>query len=594
MSTRSKRAAAFGAALVLSLSSGAFAAKPDPNRVMVKYKPGAKAQVASALKAAGGRVHLQLDRQGVFAATVPATALQGLRNNPHVEYVELDAPRYPSAQLTPYGITNVQAPEAWAVGADGTGIKVCVIDSGINASHEDFAGVSMTGYASTGQNWNTDSCGHGTHVAGTIAAANNNNGVVGVSPGKVSLHIVKVFDGASCGWSYASTLVDAANRCASAGAKVINMSLGGSNSSTTENNAFANLYSQGVLSIAAAGNDGTNRHSYPASYDSVMSVAAVDANNARASFSQYTRQVEIAAPGVGVLSTYPNRDAAMSVGIDTFIVSAISGTRQSTATGGLVNGGRCASIGAWAGKVVLCERGDIAFADKVTNAAAGGAVAVVIYNNAPGGFSGTMGDGVTSTIPAISMSQEDGHALVGGSLGQSASVSTIAETNTSGYAYLDGTSMATPHVAGVAALVWSADPGASNQQVRSAMTSSALDLGAGGRDNYYGHGLVRAFAATEALLGGGGGGGGSEPAPAPTSLAAYNYGVTKGKVQVGLAWSGGDVTVDVYRNGSKVKSAISNTGSYSEAVKVRGSGTLTYRVCNAGTTSCSANASVSY
>ena len=591
MITRSKLAVAAGAALFLTLSAGAFAAKPDPNRVMVKYKPGAKGQVAAALQAAGGKLHLQLDRQGVFAATVPATALQGLRNNPHVEYVELDAPRYPSAQVMPYGIPKVQAPEAWAVGADGSGIKVCVIDSGINAGHEDFAGVSLGGYASPGQSWNTDTCGHGTHVAGTIAAANNTTGVVGVSPGKVSLYAVKVFDGATCGWSYASTLVDAANRCAAAGAKVINMSLGGATSSTTESNTFANLYSAGILSIAAAGNDGNNRHSYPASYPSVMSVAAVDANNARASFSQYTNQVEIAAPGVGVLSTYPNRDASMSVGISSFIVSAFEGSKQANATGALVNGGSCGATGSWAGKVVLCERGGNSFADKVTKAAAGGAVAVAIYNNVSGGFGGTMGTGVTSTVPAVSMTQEDGQALVGGSLGQSATISTIPETNASGYAYLDGTSMATPHVAGVAAIVWSANPAASNQQVRSALTSTALDLGAAGRDNYYGYGLVRAFAATEALLGGGGGG---EPAAAPSGLSATKLGTSKGKLQVGLAWSGGDVTVDVYRNNSKVKSAISNTGSYSEAVKVRGSGTLTYRVCNAGTTSCSSNASVSY
>ncbi len=98
-----------------------------------------------------------------------------------------------------------------------------MIDSGIHAGHEDFAGIALSGYPS---GWNNDQCGHGTHVAGTIAAANNNLGVIGVSPGKVSLHIVKVF-GDDCAWSYSSTLVDAAQRCQAAGAKVISMSLGG-------------------------------------------------------------------------------------------------------------------------------------------------------------------------------------------------------------------------------------------------------------------------------------------------------------------------------------------------------------------------------
>ncbi|MDQ3205903.1 MAG: S8 family serine peptidase [Pseudomonadota bacterium] len=581
---------ALGAALALSMSAAASAAQPDPNRVLVKFKPGASAQVENALKTAGGKVHHRLDRQQVIAVTVPVQALQGLRNNPNIEYVELDAPRYPAGQVTPYGINSVQAPQTWAVGADGTGIKVCVIDSGINQGHEDFAGISMSGYP-TG--WNNDSCGHGSHVAGTIAAANNTSGVVGVSPGKVSLHIVKVFDGASCGWSYASTLVDAANRCADSGAKVINMSLGGGGASRTEETAFNNLYANGVLSIAAAGNDGNNTLSYPASYGSVMSVAATDSNNVVATFSQFTSQVEIAAPGVGVLSTYPFRDAAMSVGSSSFIVSALAGSVQSTASGALVNGGRCTTPGSWAGKVVLCERGDISFVTKVNNVTSGGGVAAVVYNNAPGGFSGTLGEGVASTIPGISMSQEDGQSLVASSLGASASVSTIAESNTSGYAYLDGTSMATPHVAGAAAVIWSANSAATNVQVRNAITSTALDLGAPGRDVYYGHGLVQTFDATEALLGGGGGTD-PEPVTAPTGLTAYKMGASKGKTLFDLTWTAGAVTVDVYRNGSKISSATTNTGKYTDSVKVRGSGSFTYKVCNAGTSECSANASASY
>lgn len=583
---QSKLVVALGAALAITLSGAAVAAKPDPNRMLVKFKTGASANVETALRGAGGKVHKRLDKQRAISVTLPPQALQGLRNRADIEYIEVDQPRYPMGQVTPYGINAVQAPATWAAGADGTGIKVCIIDSGINANHEDFAGISMTGYPS---GWNSDSCGHGTHVAGTIAAANNSVGVVGVSPGKVSLHMVQVFSGETCAWSYASTLIDAANRCADAGAKIISMSLGGGGYSNTEKNTFASLDSQGILSIAAAGNDGNGTMSYPASYDSVMSVAAVDSNNVVASFSQYTSQVEIAAPGVGVLSTYPFRDAAMSVGSTGFIVSAMEGTVQATANGAMVDGGRCTSAGSWAGKVVLCERGDIAFADKVTNVTAGGGVASVTYNNAPGGFTGTLGG--TSTIPAISMSQADGQGLVANSLGQTANVSSILETNTSGYAYLDGTSMATPHVSGAAAIIWSANPSATNQQVRNAMTSTALDLGAAGRDIYYGYGLVQTFDATEALLGGGGPG--PDPVAAPAGLTAYNYGKSRGTTQIGLAWSGGAVTVDVYRDGSKIKSAISNAGSYTEAIKGKG-GTLTYKVCNAGSSTCSANASVNY
>ncbi|MCA1714646.1 MAG: S8 family serine peptidase, partial [Gammaproteobacteria bacterium] len=483
-----KLVAALGVALAAAAAGISTQAASPQTRVWVKFTPGASAQVESQLRAAGGKIHYKFANLRAFAVSVPEQALAGLRNNPNIEYIEADAPRRVYGETVPYGIPRVQAPEAVSVGADGTGIKVCVIDSGIHADHEDLSAVAKTGYASSGQSWNTDSCGHGTHVAGTVAAVGNNGkGVIGVSPGKVALHIVKVFDGTSCGWSYSSTLVNAAQNCQNAGAKIISMSLGGSTKSTTEESAFNNLDSAGILSIAAAGNAGNTSLSYPASYTSVMSVAATDSTNTVASFSQKNSQVEIAAPGVGVLSTYPIKSADVTVGTTSYIVSAIEGVPQTTASGALTNGGRCTSAGSWAGKVVLCERGDISFADKVTNAKNGGAVGVIIYNNVPGGFSGTM-NGVATTIPAVSMTQEDGQSLVNSTA--TASVSTVAQTNTNGYAYLDGTSMATPHVSGVAALAWSSFPTATNQQVRDALTSTAIDLGTAGRDTSYGYGLV--------------------------------------------------------------------------------------------------------
>lgn len=105
--------------LALGLVAGAvLAVGPDPDRVMIKFRPGTAAQAENAIRAAGGRIHLQVTNERVFAATVPAQALAGLRNNPNVEYVEADAPRYPVGQTVPYGINNVQAPQAWSVGAE--------------------------------------------------------------------------------------------------------------------------------------------------------------------------------------------------------------------------------------------------------------------------------------------------------------------------------------------------------------------------------------------------------------------------------------------------------------------------------------------
>lgn len=575
---KSTLSAAVAASLALSFATLAAANGPDPNRFIVQIKPGSAAGVANALRAAGGQIHHQLDSVDAIAVTLPTQALDGISRNPNVVHIEQDAPRYLLGQTTPYGVPMVKAPDLVGTGANGTGIKVCIIDSGIKANHEDFAGIAMTGSASSGQTWSTDSCGHGTHVAGTIAAANNTVGVVGVSPGKVSLHIVKVFDGASCAWSYASTLVAAAQNCQSAGAKVINMSLGGSTASRTEETAFNNLNAAGILSIAAAGNDGNTRKSYPASYASVMSVAAIDSTKALATFSQRNDAVEIAAPGVAVLSTYPITSGSASVGSSSFIASALEGSPGTSASASWVNGGRCTTTGggSYTGKIVLCERGDIAFADKVVNAQNGGGLGVIMYNNAPGGFSGTL-NGIATTIPSVSISQEDGQAIIANGAGQLATVNAATQNDANGYAYLDGTSMATPHVAGVAAIVWSAKPTATNTQVRNALTSTAEDLGAVGRDTSFGFGLVDALDAANALLGGGGGGG--TPA-VPTSLTGSKS--RKGSnYTYNLAWSGGAGTVDVYRNGTRVAAGIANSGSYRETNTLA---TATYQVCNAGTT----------
>ncbi|MBA3883141.1 MAG: S8 family serine peptidase, partial [Chthoniobacterales bacterium] len=171
-----------------------------------------------------------------------------------------------------------------------------------------------------------------------------------------------------------------------------------------------------------------------------------------------------------------------------------------TASAVLVDGGRAfAPNTAWSGKVVLVERGDNTFNEKVQNVQSSGGIACVIYNNIAGTFSGTLGEGNSSRIPAIGITQANGLALKQ-SLGKTATVTSHVDTNVSGYARYDGTSMATPHVAGVAAVIWSAAPGKSNAQVRTALNATALDLGAAGRDNSFGFGLVRAFAARNYLL----------------------------------------------------------------------------------------------
>ncbi|MGY4043255.1 S8 family peptidase [Aeromonas hydrophila] len=371
------------------LGQGAMAAERD--RYLVQLKPEAEAAVLAQSKGMGGELALALPEQHALALWLPATAATALAHNPNVLWVEPDAKRYASAETLPYGIPMVQAPQLSDTAAGE--VLVCIIDSGYSGGHPDLphgAQVQGSNDAGTGS-WSSDENGHGTHVAGTIAAVGGNDlGVVGVLPNQsVPLQIVKVF-GAN-GWAYSSNLVGALNACKQGMSNrgftrmVINMSLGGSVPSKTEEQAFNQAYGQNVLSVAAAGNAGNTSKSYPASYGSVVSVAAIDANKQLAYFSQRNDQVELAAPGVSVLSTVPT-----------------------------------------------------------------------------------------------------------------------------GYAYYSGTSMATPHVVGVAALVWSQRLECSNDQLRQTLRSSAQDLGALGRDNSYGYGLVQAKAAADKMaLGCGPGTGGS-------------------------------------------------------------------------------------
>lgn len=595
---------AMGAAMGLSVVSS-VQASADRERVIVNFQPGNKAAVLRSVERAGGRQVVDLSRHNAMAIEVPAQALNGLRNNPNVIFIEEDVKREPMGEFepgAPYGISMVQADQVSAQLASGR--KVCIIDSGYDLGHPDLQTNFVNGEFDSGSgNWYTDENGHGTHVAGTIAAVSNGEGVVGVIPnGELNLHIVKVF-GAD-GWAYSSSLVAAADECAQYGANVINMSLGGSFSSTTERNAFQALNDAGILSIAAAGNDGTTRYSYPASYDAVMSVGAIDRNKQLASFSQRNDQVEISAPGVDVMSTVPRgmgQVSTFSAGGSTYSALGMEGSPEGTVTGNLVDCGLGTNACSGAqGAVCLIERGQISFADKALACEAGGGVAAVIYNNEAGALSGTLGT-TNVSIPTVGISDTDGAAALS-AVGQSATVALGAGD----YASFNGTSMATPHVVGVAALVWSHFPECTNDEIRNVLKATAEPLG---DSNSYGAGLIQAKAAFDALTangcagsggdtgggddggdtGGGDDGGdtGGGDGDASVELSGQGYKV-KGRWTADLTWSGATSSqVDIYRNGSLLTTR-SNSGSYTDSTNMRGSGAMSYQVCEAGTSTCSA------
>src|SRR5262245_7679152 len=349
------------------------AAPQGEGRYLLKFRtfPGA----AQATRSAGGRVARELARQKVVAAYLSDHALRRLRNNPNVESVEVDQRRYPMAQSSPYGIGMVQADHPdLTVSNASAGVTVCIIDSGFYQAHEDLQDSNVTGTNDAGTgNWFEDSCGHGTHVAGTVSALDNAVGVVGINRnGLLQMHIEKVFNGASCGWSYSSDLIAALNRCqdaiAGTGQKlVVSMSLAGSAPTVAEEAAFQGAYTAGALPVAAAGNGGTTATTYPAGYPSVISVAAVDSNGVVASFSQRNADVELAAPGVGVVSTTPFNPSRLVAGNDTWFGVNLTGSARMDVSGVLVDGGLCDGIGSWSGNVVLCRRGGNTFAQKVAN-----------------------------------------------------------------------------------------------------------------------------------------------------------------------------------------------------------------------------------
>jgi len=218
-----------------------------------------------------------------------------------------------AAQDTPYGIGHVKAEEV----SDEfvSNMKVCIIDSGYDINHDDLPSDPsiVTGKSFVNGRWDQDPNSHGTHVAGTIAAIDNNIGVKGVvRSGQMKLHIGRVFN--RFGFGSASAIIDAFKDCVEEESNVISMSLGGGGFLQIFQDEINEATNQGILVVAAAGNSGRQTYEYPASYENVMSVASIDESYQRSSFSTYNDMVDIAGPGSSVLSTIPNNKYAVYSG----------------------------------------------------------------------------------------------------------------------------------------------------------------------------------------------------------------------------------------------------------------------------------------
>jgi len=358
-------------------------AQPDLVPVLIGFRKRPSVTDKDTIIRNKGQIKYEYTLINVIAATLPKQAIEAIKRNPNVEYVEADDLVHTTyyqnyqqinalQQTIPWGIDRIDAITAQSY-TKGSNINVCIIDTGIDYTHPDISLNYKGGYNFVNKtNDPMDDNGHGTHVSGIVAALDNIIGVIGVAP-EANLFATKVLNANGSG--YISDVIAGIQWSVDNNMKIINMSLGSSSPNRSLKNACDTAYNRGLLLIASAGNSGNsmgtgNNVNYPARYDSVVAVAATDINNTRAWFSSTGPAVELSAPGVNIYST-----------------------------------------------------------------------------------------------------------LKGGT-----------------YGYLSGTSMAAPHVTGVAALIMSYNP-ITNIQTRIRMQTTATDLGSAGKDNLYGYGLVNALKA---------------------------------------------------------------------------------------------------
>ena len=451
---------------------------------------------------------------GVVRGTNQTTAalIAELQQDPSVETVEPNYLRRVTGSVPPndpfvpemWGLQNTGQGVNGTVGTSGADIKfmtawplarpttnsivVGIIDTGVYYTHPDLAsnmwvnpgeipGNSVdddgNGFVDDVYGWNfsdgnanpTDSGHHGTHVAGTVAASGNNQmGVIGVDFQAKIMALRASSDGQYLSDSAIIGAIDYAILMKSRGVNIValNASFGGPDFSSAEKAAVQSAGDAGIVFCAAAGNDWSDNDSipaYPASFrlTNMIVVAATDEYDDLAWFSNYgDNTVDLAAPGVDILSASPPTTSAADNYLGALVRQGGSNFNANGLTFANTNDGVTATIydcgignsGEFPapvnGNIALIQRGTLTFAEKVSNAMAAGARAAIIYNNASGNFLGTLGSS-GSWIPAVSISQADGLAL------KALLPTTGTVVHSSIYQYLDGTSMATPHVAGAVA-----------------------------------------------------------------------------------------------------------------------------------------------
>jgi thermitase len=499
-----------------------------PGEVVVRFRPNADPlSRKEALSVESATTVKRLVVPGLQLVHVDGSvhdAVASFRSNPAVAYAEpnyvyhADAapndPRYP--QL--WGLAKISAPAAWNISTGSTAVTVGVVDSGISTDHLDLSANVVPGHDFVqGDSDPRDFNGHGTHVAGTIGARGNNGlGLTGVN-WQVGLMPVRVLDGNGSG-SNANVTAGLAYACAH-GASIVNASLGGTSYSTAMRDAIAAC--PNTLFVFAAGNSGESDDRvphYPCNYGAapdnlanVICVAATDSNDVLASFSNYGQSVDLAAPGLGIQSTWPAYDTLAGEGFESLASWAASpaaglpfGQSATHASGlysaadspaGVYQAGsdtwlvRSTSMASLAGRTGCRLFYNLRLDTQVNHDY------FEVFGSSDGtNFSGSLWSGSTGGAfvgLSTDVSAYDGSATFypalrltansDGTVGDGGYVDDLLlrclQAAGEDYSTISGTSMATPHVTGVAALVKAARPSFTVAQVKGALLGGVDRLG---------------------------------------------------------------------------------------------------------------------